>query len=279
MPHFGSQTVDIDGINLIHDWISQLEDPAAEVLSADAAQLQVITESALDALQTPIAAKKYSRQVVVDRLLSSTTGALTLATAVRGHDDSQLAPDSRSVAMSRGSRHPDAAIRDLFEPFLPEQSRVRRLGNTVEPESILSLRANVERGRMLFLQSQTTQCRNCHRVFDQGKAIGPDLTGIGGRLSRREILINILDPSRKIDPKYQTWLVQTESGQIHSGLLIENTDTEVVIRNSAGKDVSVARGDIELLVAQQKSLMPELLLRDATAQDAADLVAFVASLK
>lgn len=279
MPHFGSQTVDVDGINLIHDWISQLEDPAAEVLSADAAQLQVITESALDALQTPIAAKKDSRQVVVDRLLSSTTGALTLATAVRGHDDSQLAPDSRSVAMSRGSRHPDATIRDLFEPFLPEQSRVRRLGNTVEPESILSLRANVERGRMLFLQSQTTQCRNCHRVFDQGKAIGPDLTGIGGRLSRREILINILDPSRKIDPKYQTWLVQTESGQIHSGLLIENTDTEVVIRNSAGKDVSVARGDIELLVAQQKSLMPELLLRDATAQDAADLVAFVVSLK
>ena len=115
-------------------------------------------------------------------------------------------------------------------------------------------------------------------ITSAGRA-GLDLTGIGGRLSRREILINILDPSRKIDPKYQTWLVQTESGQIHSGLLIENSDTEVVIRNSAGKDVSVARGDIELLVAQQKSLMPELLLRDATAQDAADLVAFVASLK
>ncbi|MCH2200509.1 MAG: PQQ-dependent sugar dehydrogenase [Fuerstiella sp.] len=279
MPHFGSQTVDVDGIELVCDWICQLDDSDKEVLSADAAQLRVITGSALEALKIPINAKAEPRQMVIDRLLSSTTGALTLATAVRENDENQLAPDSRSIAITRGGMHPDATIRDLFEPFLPEQSRVQRLGTTIEPESVLSLNSNVERGRMLFLQSQTTLCRNCHRVFDQGKAIGPDLTGIGARLSRREILINILDPSRKIDPKYQTWLVQTESGQIHSGLLIENTDAVVVIRNSAGKDVSVSRDDIELLVAQKKSLMPELLLRDATAQDAADLLAFVASLK
>ena len=83
----------------------------------------------------------------------------------------------------------------------------------------------------------------------------------------------------KIDPKYQTWLVQTESGQIYSGLLIENTETSVVIRDLAGKDMSVSRDDIELLTAQKKSLMPELLLRDTTAQDAADLLGFLVSLK
>ena len=199
MPHFGSQTVDVDGIELIRDWIRQLDD--SEGLSADAAQLQMITESALDVLTTPITSENDTRQTIVDRLLSSTTGALLLATAVRADDENQLHSESRRIAITRGGMHPDATIRDLFEPFLPEQSRIKRLGATINPETILSLSANIERGRKLFLQSQTTQCRHCHRVFGQGKSIGPDLTGIGTRQSRREILINILDPSRKIDSK------------------------------------------------------------------------------
>ena len=278
MPHFGSQTVDTDGLRLIHDWIRQLDHPGAETISHDAAQLQSIVKSSLDGLQSRTNVRVEDRQVAVDRLLSSTAGAVSLASAVRS-DDGNIDPDARNMAIARGGFHPDATIRDLFEPFLPEQSRIRRLGTTIVPESILSLNADVERGRALFLESQTTQCRNCHRVSGRGVAIGPDLTGIGSRLSRREILINILDPSRKIDPKYQTWLLQTESGRILSGLLIENTDALVVIRDSSGKDTRVRKGDIEILVAQKKSLMPELLLRDTTAQDAADLLAFVASLK
>lgn len=278
MPHFGSRTVDTDGLRLIHDWILQIEDPEGTAPSESAVRLQTITQSSLDALRSSLAADVDALQADVDRLLSSTAGALVLVEAVR-NNESQLTPAARSLAVSRGGNHADATVRDLFEPFLPEQSRIQRLGNTIAPDAILSLQPDIERGRMLFLESQTTQCRNCHRIFDHGKAIGPDLAGIGSRLSRQEILLNILDPSRKIDPKYQTWLVQTESGRIHSGLLIEQTEAVVVVRDSSGKDTHVPRDEIELLVAQKKSLMPDLLFRDATAQDAADLLAFVASLK
>ena len=277
MPHFGSQTLDVDGLRLVGDWIRQLSPPDTESISNDAARLQAIVESSLHEIQAHQSVGVTEYQAAIDRLLSSTSGAIGLAAAVRL--DTDLSSDTRDMTIARGVIHPDATIRDLFEPFLPEQARIRRLGNTVDPESILSLKPDVERGRVLFLESQTTQCRNCHRVSDRGKAIGPNLTGIGSRLSRREILINILDPSRRIDPKYQTWLLQTESGQIFSGLLIENTDETVVIRDLTGKDTRVPGGDIEVLVAQKKSLMPELLLRDVTAQDAADLLAFVASLK
>ena len=38
-------------------------------------------------------------------------------------------------------------------------------------------------------------------------------------------------------------------------------------------------GDVEVLAPQQKSLMPELLLRDLTAEQVADLTAFLSSLK
>jgi putative heme-binding domain-containing protein len=123
------------------------------------------------------------------------------------------------------------------------------------------------------------QCRSCHKVGDQGKALGPDLTHIGKRYSPAEILENILEPSKKIDPKFQTWLIQTDDGKVHSGLLKSRTDQEVIVINAKGKDIRLATGDIELIVAQKKSLMPELQLRDLTPQDAADLLAWLASLK
>ena len=123
------------------------------------------------------------------------------------------------------------------------------------------------------------QCRNCHQVGEQGKALGPDLTHIGKRYSPAEILENILEPSKKSDPKYQTWLIQTDDGRVQSGLLTARSDQQVTLRDATGKDIKFATDKIELMVAQKKSLMPELQLRDLTAQDAADLLAWLSSLK
>ncbi len=73
--------------------------------------------------------------------------------------------------------------------------------------------------------------------------------------------------------------MQTDSGLVHSGLLVERTDDAVTLRDVTGKSVVIPTGEIELIVPQQKSLMPEMLLRDATAQDAADLLAYLSSLR
>ena len=73
--------------------------------------------------------------------------------------------------------------------------------------------------------------------------------------------------------------MQTDSGLVHSGLLVERTDDAVTLRNVTGKSVVIPTGEIELIVPQQKSLMPEMLLRDTTAQDAADLLAYLSSLR
>jgi hypothetical protein len=52
-----------------------------------------------------------------------------------------------------------------------------------------------------------------------------------------------------------------------------------VLKNAQNKEVRVPAGDVESLVSQQKSLMPELLLREMTPQQAADLLAFLTSLR
>jgi len=52
-----------------------------------------------------------------------------------------------------------------------------------------------------------------------------------------------------------------------------------VLKNEKNELIRVPAGEVALFVAQQKSLMPDLLLRDMTARDVADLTAFLHSLK
>lgn len=277
MPHFGSEVVDSHGMNMIHDWIAQLETPhdkADELAGSEsAAALKAANSKAIDQLTTD-----GGHEQAVDRLLASTGGALRLLSVLRNNNP-PLRVNAIQLAVKKGTTHPETVVRDLFESFLPEDERVKRLGTKIDTLALLGMPGNAERGRVLFAKTQGLQCRNCHRVGDDGKAVGPDLSDVGKRYSRAEILENILDPSKKIDAKFRTWLVQTSGGLVHSGLLVERTDKAVTLRDATGKTVVISSADIELIVSQQKSLMPELLLRDVTAQDAADLLAYLASLR
>jgi uncharacterized repeat protein (TIGR03806 family) len=286
MPHFGSQLVDVEGSQLIHDWIAQLDPLETEDRSDELRRLQKIVRESLASIQAADRRRDDQNLPAIERLLSTTSGALALARIIRRDLESEQDAIDDSLAefvVACATKHNDAIVRDLFEPFIPEQSRTKRLGATIDPDAVLGLQSNFERGRKLFLESEL-QCKNCHRISGQtqvasSKEVGPDLMGIGSRLSRREILTNILDPSRSIDPKYRTWLAQTDAGQVVVGLMMERTDKTIVIRDATGKTTRLAVDELDILIVQQKSLMPELLLRDSTAQDAADLLKFLEGLK
>ena len=76
-----------------------------------------------------------------------------------------------------------------------------------------------------------------------------------------------------------TYLVETTQGSLISGLLVSRTDKEVVLKDAQNKELRIPAEDVELIAPQQKSLMPELLVRDMTAQQVADLLALLHSLK
>ena len=66
------------------------------------------------------------------------------------------------------------------------------------------------------------------------------------------------------------------------GAIGEKTDQQVVLnvfKEGKSETVRFRADDVDDLVLQKKSLMPDRLLRDLTAQQAADLVEFLASLK
>jgi putative heme-binding domain-containing protein len=172
--------------------------------------------------------------------------------------------------------HPRSEIRDLFERFVPDAERIRRLGDNIAPETILSLSGNPERGKQVFF-AESTQCKNCHRVGNVGETLGPDLSKVGSKYAKPALLENLLDPSRTIEPNYQTYVVATKSGQIVTGLLVDKTDREVVLTDAEKKTLRIPASDVDQMAPQPKSLMPDSLLRDLTAQQAADLVEFLAS--
>lgn len=281
MPHFGSRVIDDRGVSLLREWISQLEQ-SSELANEDDNAFSVarqLANSNQATLQNLMEDGAPATDAALDRLLSSTSGALLLASSLRGGAAKEISSDVRSAVIAKGTALDDAVVRDLFEAFIPENARTKTLGTAINGSDLLALSGDPARGRNLFLTASGLQCRNCHKVGQDGKTVGPTLDGIGKRYSRAEILENILEPSKKIDPKFQTWLIQTDEGKVVSGLLESKTDESVTIREATGKLVTVSVSSVELMVAQKKSLMPELQLRGLTPQDAADLLAWLAALK
>jgi putative heme-binding domain-containing protein len=315
MPHIGSEVVDERGVCLIHDWIGRLpirkderalveklrspDDPAAQARQREESEeqikkiaLEIAREQGRDSMTAEDRQKaeiqykaraaangktRASEQTeAIERLLSSTSGALMLVKALA---ENRIVDPTRAQVLAAAMKRPEPQIRDLFEGFIPDDRRIKRLGSAIKPEQILSLKGDAGRGKELFFKSTVLQCANCHRVNGTGNTLGPDLSQIAKKYTRAQILESILEPSKSIDPKYVAYLVETIDGRVQSGLLVEKTDKEVVLKIVGDKEVRIPANKVQTVVPQKNSLMPELLLRDLTAEQAADLIEFLASLK
>ncbi|MDP7019525.1 MAG: PQQ-dependent sugar dehydrogenase [Pirellulaceae bacterium] len=266
MPHFGSQVVDRAGVSLMRDWIASLapaEEPDAATIRRRAEQRRAA--GSVRAAKNPAAARQ-----AIEQLLQTTSGALLLAESL---DDERVAATVRAAVLDE-SKSAALARRDLFERFLPPEQRVKRLGSIIQLADILNQPGDADRGRQLFEKAAGVQCRNCHKIGDIGKPLGPDLVEIARKQTPTQLLESILQPSKRIDPKYQTYLVETADGRVVSGLLKERSAQQVVLLDATNKEHRIAGTDVEVILPQQKSLMPELLLQDLTARQAADLLQF-----
>jgi putative heme-binding domain-containing protein len=238
MPHLGSEVVDERGVKLLRDWILSLPRP----------------ERALDLK------------------LSATSSALQLLFRL---DD--MPPDQRRKAIDEVLALPPGPVRDLFERFEPPGSRRQRLGTSIKPERILGLKGNAERGKALF-GSSAVQCLKCHRIEAGPETVGPELSKIGAKYTRAQLLETILEPSKLVDPKHAAWTIQLRSGDVVSGVILSRSEKEIVLRD-VEKETRLAAGDVQRMAAQQTSLMPEGLLQHLTAQEAADLLSYLESLR
>src|SRR5205823_5868288 len=115
MPHIGTSVVDQRGLALIHDWIRQLPPRLDDQLLID--RLAGLNQ---DELEKKNDARLSERARLIDDLLANSSRATLLALALH---QNRLPESTRQAAVAAAVAHADAAIRDLFEPFVPEEQR------------------------------------------------------------------------------------------------------------------------------------------------------------
>jgi putative heme-binding domain-containing protein len=126
------------------------------------------------------------------------------------------------------------------------------------------------RGKAVF---QTT-CAKCHKLFGEGGVVGPDLTGY----ERDNLLFwieNIVDPSAAIREEYTTSIIETTDGRVLTGIVAEQDARSLLLRDPEGKEMRLARDQIESMRASPQSLMPEGQLYSLSDQQIRDLFAFL----
>jgi putative heme-binding domain-containing protein len=108
--------------------------------------------------------------------------------------------------------------------------------------------------------------------------LGPDLAGATNRFSKEDLFTAIALPSRDVSTRYQTTLVQTKDGKSYSGLVIYESVDGFILRNGTGQTFRIETSQVAEKRKSPVSLMPAGLLKDLTAQDHADLYAYLATL-
>jgi putative heme-binding domain-containing protein len=131
--------------------------------------------------------------------------------------------------------------------------------------------ADTSRGRMVFNRT----CLACHKLYDAGGDVGPDLTG-SDRANVDYILENVLDPSAAVSRDYTITNVATTDGRLIAGIIRERNDAALVIQ-TANERIVVPREDIEAIKPTTSSMMPEGQLELLSDQEIRDLFAYLAS--
>ncbi len=150
-----------------------------------------------------------------------------------------------------------------------EQALLKHL-TRAEQES----KGSAERGRAVFAKAQ---CASCHRLGSQGESMGPDLTGLGKRFLKREILDSLLYPSKVISDQYAAKVVSTNSGMTYVGIVALGPGEELTVLESTGKKIRIPNAEIDEIQPARTSAMPEGLLNELSLEEITDLFAYLLS--
>lgn len=137
---------------------------------------------------------------------------------------------------------------------------------------------DAQRGRVVF-QSKKAGCTKCHTVGERKKLAGPDLSVIGDKYLHDQLVQSVLEPSASIHPDYATITVVTKDGKTHNGVLKRRTKAEIELFDAEGKTKTLLAADVEEEKRGDVSLMPKSVHQTMNAEQFADLIAWLKTLR
>ena len=133
-----------------------------------------------------------------------------------------------------------------------------------------------EVGKNLF---KVASCSACHKLNNEGREFGPDLTKIEpAKHTTEHILRSLVEPSKEILDKYRSYTLVLTSGKVVTGMILQETSTEVkllVDPLAKGEPLVVPISEIEERSKSAVSIMPQGLMSKLTQEEIADLIAYI----
>ena len=171
----------------------------------------------------------------------------------------------------------DEQIRTQLQELWPEfrhtskekQLKIDEYRQKLTPERLA--KADLSQGRLVFDRS----CAGCHRLFGNGKVIGPDLTG-AQRNNLNYLLQNIVDPSAQLAENYRTSILRLIDGRIVNGVVTVK-EGPVLKLQTPNELLSIPTEDVEEMVQSGLSMMPERLLDVLPEHEVQNLIAYLMS--
>jgi putative heme-binding domain-containing protein len=170
--------------------------------------------------------------------------------------------------------HSDTKIRDRAAKLLSGLQLGKRQDVVNSYRPALQLTGEPARGKVVFGKI----CAACHKAEGVGHEIGPNLATVQNR-GAETILLNVLDPSREVNPQYLNYVMITDDGRAITGMISAETATSVTLKRAEGLTDTVLRSNIEELRSTGQSIMPEGVEKQVDHQQMADLIAYLLSLK
>jgi putative membrane-bound dehydrogenase-like protein len=203
--------------------------------------------------------------------MNGSTGRELLKLAREGQLDETLKP----VAALAIARSPDAGLRNEGAGVLPVP-KAAGAENFPPLADLVKMKGDAGKGADLFAKAT---CATCHRVKGQGIDFGPDLSQVGGKLSREGMFEAILYPNAAISHGFHGIGVTKKDGAALVGYATGETDQSLQLRLPGGVDQSVPKTDIAKRDDLPMSLMPPGLAAVIGAQGLVDLVTWLETLK
>jgi len=194
-----------------------------------------------------------------------------------------MARNQSAPFLSSDSEEVRTAVRELEEILRPESWRAAAHGpgpgsGALEKISedrfrqftgALQGARDLNRGREVFRQA----CATCHRVGEEGHEVGPDLLGQSA-MAEESLLKEILLPSERIRPGYETTVLELRESSALTGILKEEGATSLTLVLPNGVEQTILRKEIRSVMISAGSLMPSFA-ETLAPSDAAHLLAWL----
>jgi len=161
--------------------------------------------------------------------------------------------------------------------FVPATFAQQLPGKEVYRGRAMIREGDANRGRERF---QQMTCAQCHTVDGSGKLAGPDLSAIGDKFRREDLVMSVLEPSSSIAVGYDNTVVTRKDGTMVAGVIKQATDAWLELKGPGDTPATrVEMADIAERTTSPVSLMPEGLHAMTDPEGFTDLIAYLTSLR